>query len=36
MNDVATPETSRPQRVGFAFAKRHGILVNRVHEGVAE
>ena len=26
----------RPQRVGFAFAKRHGVLVRRVHEGIAE
>jgi general secretion pathway protein E len=22
--------------VGFAFAKRHGVLVRRVHEGIAE
>ncbi len=38
MNDVATAplEVARPQRVGFAFAKRHGVLVRRVHEGVAE
>ena len=38
MNDVATPppEIVRPQRVGFAFAKRHGVLVHRVHEGIAE
>jgi general secretion pathway protein E len=36
MNDVAAPEVVRPQRVGFAFAKRHGILVDRIHEGVAE
>ena len=27
MNDVAAPEVIRPQRVGFAFAKRHGVLV---------
>jgi general secretion pathway protein E len=43
MNDAATaitsaitPEVVRPQRVGFAFAKRHGVLVRRVHEGIAE
>src|SRR3982751_2580591 len=36
MNEGAAPEVSRPQRVGFAFAKRHGVLVNRIHEGVAE
>ena len=36
MNDVAAPEAIRPQRVGFAFAKRHGVLVQRVHEGIAE
>lgn len=31
-----TAAPARPQRVGFAFAKRHGILVRRVHEGIAE
>src|SRR5688572_19014203 len=39
MNDAATaiaPEVVRPQRVGFAFAKRHGVLVRRVQDGVAE
>ena len=36
MNDTAAPEIIRPKRVGFAFAKRHGVLVRRVHEGVAE
>jgi general secretion pathway protein E len=36
MNEVAAPEVIRPQRVGFAFAKRHGVLVQRVHEGIAE
>jgi len=30
------PERVLPQRVGFAFAKRHGVLVRRVHEGVAD
>ena len=34
MNDTAT--ASAHKRVGFAFAKRHGVLVRRVHEGVAE
>jgi len=29
-------EPVRPQRVGFAFAKRHGVLVQRIHDGVAE
>ena len=29
-------EITLPQRVGFAFAKRHGVLVRRVHEGIAE
>ncbi|MEO8016662.1 MAG: type II secretion system protein GspE, partial [Pseudomonadota bacterium] len=36
MNDLAAPEVHRPQRVGFAFAKRHGLLVRRIHDGVAE
>ncbi len=36
MNAVPAPEVTRPQRVGFAFAKRNGILVQRVHDGVAE
>ena len=39
MNEVAaTPpaELNRPQRVGFAFAKRHGVLVRQVHEGIAD
>ena len=27
MNEVAAAEVVRPQRVGFAFAKRHGVLV---------
>src|SRR6187397_3504232 len=36
MNEVAAPEIIRPQRVGFAFAKRHGVLVQRVHEGIAD
>jgi general secretion pathway protein E len=34
--NAAIPEVVRPQRVGFAFAKRHGVLVKRVHEGIAE
>ena len=35
---MSTPATElpRPNRVGFAFAKRHGVLVRRVHEGIAE
>jgi general secretion pathway protein E len=38
MNDAATSTAPAPasRRVGFAFAKRHGVLVRRVHEGVAE
>ena len=37
MNDAATAEhRRRRRRVGFAFAKRHGVLVRRVHDGVAE
>jgi general secretion pathway protein E len=36
MTETGAPERNRPQRVGFAFAKRHGVLVQRVHEGVAE
>ena len=39
MNEVATipaAERAHPPRVGFAFAKRHGVLVRRVHEGIAE
>ena len=36
MNEVAAPEVVRPQRVGFAFAKRHGVLVRHVHEGIAD
>jgi general secretion pathway protein E len=36
MNDLAAPEPARPKRVGFAFAKRHGVLVRRVHEGIAD
>src|SRR3982750_995530 len=35
MSEIAG-EVLRPQRVGFAFAKRHGVLVRRVHEGIAE
>ena len=39
MNDVAThsevPEEAG-RRLSFAFAKRHGVLVNRVVDGVAE
>jgi len=31
MSAVVTSEIVRPQRVGFAFAKRHGILVRGVH-----
>jgi general secretion pathway protein E len=34
--NAAVPEVVLPQRVGFAFAKRHGVLVKRVHEGIAE
>ncbi|MBC8026043.1 MAG: Flp pilus assembly complex ATPase component TadA, partial [Steroidobacteraceae bacterium] len=34
--NAAVPDVVHPQRVGFAFAKRHGVLVKRVHEGVAE
>ena len=33
---TAAQEVIRPQRVGFAFAKRHGVLVRRVHEGIAD
>jgi general secretion pathway protein E len=36
MNAVVVPEVVRPQRVGFAFAKRHGVLVKRIHDGIAE
>jgi len=36
MSAVVTSEVVRPQRVGFAFAKRHGILVRGVHEGIAD
>jgi general secretion pathway protein E len=36
MNEAAAPEAVRPLRVGFAFAKRHGVLVQRVHDGIAE
>ena len=36
MNEVAEAGVVRPKRVGFAFAKRHGILVDRIHEGIAE
>ena len=36
MNDAVTREPAAPRRVGFAFAKRHGVLVRRVHEGIAE
>src|SRR5580658_2709668 len=41
MNDVATSvRTEVPEEAGrrlsFAFAKRHGVLVNRVVDGVAE
>jgi hypothetical protein len=36
MNDAAIAEAPAPKRVGFAFAKRHGVLVRRIHEGVAE
>ncbi|MBC8026427.1 MAG: type II secretion system ATPase GspE [Steroidobacteraceae bacterium] len=34
--NAAVPDVVHPQRVGFAFAKRHGVLVKRVHEGIAE
>ena len=36
MNDAVVTEAPAPRRVGFAFAKRHGVLVRRVHEGIAE
>ena len=36
MNDAVTREPAAPRRVGFAFAKRHGVLVRRIHEGIAE
>src|SRR6185295_6822692 len=37
MNDaIAAAIPAAPKRVGFAFAKRHGVLVHRIHEGVAE
>jgi general secretion pathway protein E len=41
MNDSAQPRTADVEdvsgrRLSFAFAKRHGILVNRVVDGVAE
>ena len=37
MNEVvAESEVVRPKRVGFAFAKRHGILVDRIQDGIAE
>ena len=36
MNESATAAPPGPQRVGFAFAKRHGVLVSRVHDGIAE
>ena len=43
MNDVALRETEAPaaavapqRRLSFAFAKRHGVLVKRVVDGVAE
>ena len=42
MNDVAAPppraavDDGAGRRLSFAFAKRHGVLVNRVIDGVAE
>ena len=36
MNDAAASTIAAPRRIGFAFAKRHGVLVRRVHEGIAE
>jgi general secretion pathway protein D len=36
VNDAVTQAPTAPRRVGFAFAKRHGVLVRRVHEGIAE
>ena len=38
MNDAAavTPDSAPGRRLSFAFAKRHGVLVNRVVDGVAE
>jgi general secretion pathway protein E len=35
MNAEAS-EVVRPQRVGFAFAKRHGILVRSLQQGIAD
>ena len=41
MNDSAQPRTADVEdvsgrRLSFAFAKRHGVLVNRVVDGIAE
>jgi general secretion pathway protein E len=36
MNDVAVVEPRSERRLSFAFAKRHGVLVRRVVNGVAE
>ena len=41
MNDVAQPQAAGVEdvsgrRLSFAFAKRHGVLVNRVVDGIAE
>jgi general secretion pathway protein E len=39
MNDAAlaaAPAPARERRLSFAFAKRHGILVRRIDDGVAE
>ena len=33
--DAANATSAAHKRVGFAFAKRHGLLVRRVHEGEA-
>ncbi len=35
--EIATPTAPGPERrLSFAFAKRHGVLVRRIHHGVAE
>jgi general secretion pathway protein E len=36
MNDVASAPASADRRLSFAFAKRHGVLVRQVVDGVAE
>ncbi len=36
MSDPAPLEHATPRRVGFAFAKRHGVLVRSIHQGVAD